>query len=300
MKLKLNIQRFSSTNATTHYELSQYIGSDKPTYLVDYNQDMSKIDTAIYGADAQATQNANNIGTMSNLNTTEKSSLVGAINEVNTQVGTNTTAIGNLTTETSSNTGNIGTMTNLTTTEKSNLVGAVNEINSNVNNNTANIGTMNNLTTDTKASLVGAVNEVDGLIKKLNLSHFKQYTNTSEITVTGITTSSLQLNVATNNDGDVFKIYGYFEGRTTANSNSIVIQNTGISLDEAITISGLGNNAVFNSSNFIENLYGLSITIATNGDITITGIGSADNKLHRLFIYPCLLFGPDFGDTPIQ
>lgn len=40
----------SSTNKTTNYELSQYIGSDKPSYLGDYNSDMLKIDTAIKGA----------------------------------------------------------------------------------------------------------------------------------------------------------------------------------------------------------------------------------------------------------
>lgn len=34
----------SSTNKTTNYELSQYVGSDKPTYLGDYNGDMLKID----------------------------------------------------------------------------------------------------------------------------------------------------------------------------------------------------------------------------------------------------------------
>nr|DAF67894.1 MAG TPA: hypothetical protein [Caudoviricetes sp.] len=32
----------SSTNKTTYYALSQYIGTDKPTYLGDYNSDMSK------------------------------------------------------------------------------------------------------------------------------------------------------------------------------------------------------------------------------------------------------------------
>lgn len=35
----------ASTNKTTNYELSQYVGSDKPTYLGDYNGDMLKIDT---------------------------------------------------------------------------------------------------------------------------------------------------------------------------------------------------------------------------------------------------------------
>ena len=129
MKLKLNIQKFSSTNATTHYELSQYIGSDKPTYLVDYNQDMSKIDTAIYTADSTATQASNNIGTMSNLTTTEKSSLVGAINEIDAQVTTNTNNISTNTSDISTLGTNQGTLANLTTTEKSSLVGAINEVN---------------------------------------------------------------------------------------------------------------------------------------------------------------------------
>ena len=44
----------ASTNKTQNYELSQYIGSDKPTYLGDYNTDMLKIDT-------QMKRNADNI-----------------------------------------------------------------------------------------------------------------------------------------------------------------------------------------------------------------------------------------------
>ena len=35
----------ASTNKTTNYNLSQFINSDKPTYLGDYNSDMLKIDT---------------------------------------------------------------------------------------------------------------------------------------------------------------------------------------------------------------------------------------------------------------
>lgn len=101
----------ASTNKTTHYELSQYVGSDKPTYLTDYNNDMSAIDTGIYNAQtkadsgyslantadgkadtgitnaglaqADATTALTRIGTMANLDTTEKTNLVGAINEVN-------------------------------------------------------------------------------------------------------------------------------------------------------------------------------------------------------------------------
>lgn len=38
------------TNSTSNYELSQFIGTDKPTFLGDYNGDMQKIDAAIKGA----------------------------------------------------------------------------------------------------------------------------------------------------------------------------------------------------------------------------------------------------------
>ena len=54
------------------------------------------------------------IGTLANLTTTEKTNLVGAINEVDGNNDTNTTAI--------------GTLASLDTTEKTNLVGAINEI----------------------------------------------------------------------------------------------------------------------------------------------------------------------------
>lgn len=47
----------SSTNKTPNYDLSQYVGTDKPTYLGDYNGDMLKIDTQMK-ANADAATNA--------------------------------------------------------------------------------------------------------------------------------------------------------------------------------------------------------------------------------------------------
>lgn len=47
----------SSTNKTPNYNLSQYIGTDKPTYLGDYNGDMLKIDTQLK-ANADSASNA--------------------------------------------------------------------------------------------------------------------------------------------------------------------------------------------------------------------------------------------------
>lgn len=44
----------TATNHTENYNLSQFVGTDRPTWLVDYNGDMAKID-------AQMKQNADDI-----------------------------------------------------------------------------------------------------------------------------------------------------------------------------------------------------------------------------------------------
>ena len=44
----------ASTNKTENYDLSQFVGTDRPTWLGDYNDDMTKID-------AQLKQNADDI-----------------------------------------------------------------------------------------------------------------------------------------------------------------------------------------------------------------------------------------------
>lgn len=91
----------ASTNKTTNYELSQFVGTDKPAWLSDYNGDMSKIDAGINtaqttatGADGKADANATKIGTLANLTTTVKTDTVSAINEVNTLAGSANTAAG--------------------------------------------------------------------------------------------------------------------------------------------------------------------------------------------------------------
>lgn len=85
----------SHTNTTPNYNLPQFVGTDKPAWLTDINQAFSGIDTAIKSAKdtadtatGSATTANNSIGTITDLNTTNKSNLVGAINEVNTKVGT--------------------------------------------------------------------------------------------------------------------------------------------------------------------------------------------------------------------
>lgn len=88
----------SSTNKTTNYELSQFIGSDKPAWLGDYNTDMSKIDAqmklnadGVTSASGSATTANTSIGTLANLTTDAKTNLVAAINEVDANADIATT-----------------------------------------------------------------------------------------------------------------------------------------------------------------------------------------------------------------
>ena len=78
----------SSTNKTTYYNLSQYIGTDKPTYLGDYNSDMTKIDAGIHGAEDKASTASQNAG-----------SAIARVGEVEKTVQSHTSAISTLQTD---------------------------------------------------------------------------------------------------------------------------------------------------------------------------------------------------------
>ena len=79
----------SYTNQTPNYNLPQYSADDKPTYLGDFNQAMSTIDTAIKGVDTKATS-ANTLA--ENANSTASSALSTAQSASTTANQANTKA----------------------------------------------------------------------------------------------------------------------------------------------------------------------------------------------------------------
>lgn len=260
----------ASTNQTSHYELSQYIGSDKPTYLVDYNQDMAKIDSGIYGAKSEADTNTASIGTLSNLGTTDKTNLVSAINEINTQTIANTTNIGTNTNNITSLNNNVGNLSNLNTTNKSNLVSAVNEVNANAKN-----------------------------IEKFNFLYFDNYTQASDFVTNNATISAVNLTIATNSDGSIGKIYGQIYAKCGQGGGSISIQ-TRLRPTANISIwpSGI---TFFESPNATTQQRGSTISISTAGILTIPIDQFAQdyaNENKRIILTPSVYFMQDFGDTP--
>ena len=250
----------ASTNKTIHYDLSQYTANDKPTYLVDYNTDMANIDQGIYDADSLARTNESAIGTMANLDTADKSSLVGAINEVNT--GKN------------NNASNIGNLSNLTTDTTSTLVGAINEVDSHADVNASNIGVMANLNTTVKSSLVGAINEV--------LSEIPDVYSTSEIKTE---------KVWIDNKPIYHKVFT-FSSLNNGSANEVgQISN----IDHAIHLEGIVSESgdklalPYADNRNIEWNIGLSINIDTNnlGKIIIQkgGYGTVNGDCHVIVEY---------------
>lgn len=76
----------ASTNKTNNFNLSQFIETDKPTFLGDYNTDMNKIDDAMQVNKLASENNSNSIGNLQELNTQNKLNLVNAVNEVNSSL----------------------------------------------------------------------------------------------------------------------------------------------------------------------------------------------------------------------
>ena len=79
--MKLNIQLFASTNKTANYELPQFVGTDKPTWLGDFNEAMSDIDTGMH-------ENATDIATMQSDVTNAVATASQASQDVTTLTGT--------------------------------------------------------------------------------------------------------------------------------------------------------------------------------------------------------------------
>lgn len=239
------------------------------------------------------------LGTKSALNTSDKTNLVSAINEVNTKVGV---------------------LGNLTTTNQDSSVDAINEVN-------ANVGDLSSLTTTSKTSSVSAINEVNtsvsGIISKFNISNYHNASRISSDTDTAqitfgrffptISTFSLNsndvsaincnINCATNDDGSLGKIYGIFyctvDYQLSAANGYPCLRfrcsdfNVNVP-DEGYTIVSAGVN------NCSGNINSANIYIGSDGYIYLYGTrsGSTSNDTWQCVYTPSIYFFTNFGDTP--
>ncbi len=110
---------------TANYDLCQYEGSDKTSYLINYNGDMLKIDTAIKGAkDA-----ADNAQTKANTADGKADANAASISTLDTQIN----GAGGVAADVSSLQGSVNTINSLIgtgepTTQDKTIIGAINEL----------------------------------------------------------------------------------------------------------------------------------------------------------------------------
>ena len=223
-----------------------------------------------------------NIGDLTTLTTTEKSNLVGAINE-------NVSSV-------SGNTSNIGDLTSLSTSEKSNLVGAINENVSNISSNTANIGDLTSLSTANKTNTVSAINEVNSNVGSLanlptaNKSNIVASINELSTTVTPISnggTNATTAETARANLG-VMTEYILFDTQTQPTNGNIDFTSklTELSLtldsfkyldfyysniDEDISDDGMCMTRVYNWGNPHDSYFNNSVSLGMQGSTTVNG-----------------------------
>lgn len=248
----------ASTNKTTNYELSQFLGSDKPAWLTDYNSDMSKIDAGINtaqttatGADGKADSANTAIGTLANLTTTEKTNLVGAVNEVNTLAGSanNTAGIAN----TTANSASLG-------------VQGLNDY--------------LNLNTFTAYDAQGDFTITNGTYRSGGLTIATN--NTSSICkIYGFLTLNSSAGVGTT-------VSVKMSATSLRPSTAITINCVGL----VYSYDANGNS--FSGADIRP----IDIQIATNGDVTVSCEGTnSTHSIVRLALFPCLYFVKSFGDT---
>ena len=326
----------SATNHTANYELSQYIGSDEPKYLTDYNGDMSKIDTAIKTVETSAT--TANTGVATN---------ASAISALDTAVGSLQTQVTTVAGVANGNTGSINTINSLigsgepTTSDKT-IIGAINEIYADITGGGTDIEadnvTFDNTGTSLQATTVqdaieelaqgggsvdaddvsydntssglsatnvqSAIDEVNGKITGTIYDFDLQAVN--NVTVTGATnvtvdTTNTLIDALLNADKSIGKIYGAF-------SCSISGTLTGQSWYKLATINaGLdpittAYNIVFGSgfhvgSTAVDGAYPARLHFNTDGTVDIElKAASLGSGTYLCSLAPSILFLKDLGD----
>ena len=212
------------TNSTANYNLPQFVGTDKPSWLGDINNAFSAIDTAIANAASTATTadgKADALGTTVSGHTTQIGTLSNTVTSQGNTLNTVTALIGN------------GTPT---TTDQT-IIGAINEIN-------AKISTKYEVAADGVKTYGDALDSL--------FSHISEVKQTSKIALTlagrvrvlsvysysdaGASFSGLSFDSSNNVTGVVCDmqstsgLYGASGGSVTTHTNTVIPSDTSVIL----------------------------------------------------------------------
>ncbi|MBQ1297298.1 MAG: hypothetical protein IIY21_24855 [Clostridiales bacterium] len=215
------------TNSTVNYNLPQFVGTDKPSWLGDVNGAFLAIDTAIAAAK------------------TEADSAAGGVAGLQVTVGGHTTQIGALSDAVTSQGGTLNSVTALigngtpTTTDQT-IIGAINEINAEVNKGSVSV------TGDGVKTTSQLFNELFALIDRSKItsrSVMQRVNPTSTLTakIASYNSSEIAFSKVTVNETTSVRIQGYSLKQSGSMDTHFDITSTGVTAAD-------NSSAVFDST----------------------------------------------------
>ena len=269
-----------ATNQTTNYELPLFIGTDKPSWLGDFNGAMNKIDTSIKGNKDEIDSLKTRMTATESVANSASSTASTALTNANNAQSTANTA------QTTANTAN------------TKAEGAQSTANTALSNATTAQNTADTANSTAQSALTLS-NSNSTEISKLNLENFNAISTSNINTNYGSVTSN-SLTVATNSDGSVGKIYGTLRITNSGASNNLVVSfPSSLRPSSPITINGVLNRINYIQAG-INDISQITFDVATNGTITITTPNTTAITEARFQFFACLLFLKDFGDEPVE
>ena len=272
----------AATNHTTNFNLPQYIGTDKPTYLGDWNSTMGAIDT-------QMKTNADNASGALSAAQTAQTNANSALSTAQSADAKADTAITNAATaqSTADNASSVATSA-LSTANSANSAASAAQ----------------GAADSASASATSANAKADAIASKLNLTSFETISYTSFTKTGGGTFLGGTVYTAANGDGSIAKIYGQYDVKTNNASGTVTIptqlrpkDSNGDPTD--LTINGIVIRSITSGSTAVNTAM-LSATIRSNGNVEIDYVPAtgADNNC-RIMIIASVLFLTPFNDQPI-
>lgn len=252
----------SATNTTPNIGLPSFIGTDKPSWLTDWNGAMSTIDSEVGGLKTDLSGDETRIGNLEN-----------SVSSLNTTVSNHTASITALNTQVSNQGGTINTITSLigngtpTTTDQT-LIGAINELNA------YDSGVFSILEDRTESYTPDGVETTTSAITKL-MTLFKNavnalpdgyYREILRVTINGangLSQSPLMANGQISGDAEVLTSLtlagangvSLFASRASSDSARVRAQQIDIATDGTVTYTDLKNTTASGSYNISYRLF---------------------------------------------
>lgn len=260
----------SSTNKTPNYELPQFVANDVPSWLGDFNQAMSKIDTQMKANDSKAQSAETNA---ENANSSATQALETA-NQANTTAnGANTNSTNALSLATTAN--------DNASTAKQNAETAVQTANSASGNASSALSMAQNANTNANKALNG--------LDKFNLKNSMIFNSSTGNIVNGQNCGNdfgnSGLTLAYDDTNSIFKLYGILRINNPdigGLNRTVKLLNTPLRPTKDITINTVALTCY--GQNFTRP-DSANITIKTDGTIEVKTWFTVDNSVKEVIIF---------------